>query len=172
MKQLLQRDFLPSDYEQISFQQYQRCRQGQRSVYEYTAEFMRLAERNDLRKTEGQQVVRYLDGLKLQIQDKIGVHVLRNLNEAKNMALRVELMLQDKNTRFDGGRRRYGAEWVDRVGTSSDVAELEKEMGVVENPNGGGEKESDRTLEKRPMESKNPQKNNNPYTKLILEKCY
>ena len=101
---------------------------------------MRLAERNDLRESEGQQVV----------------HVLRNLNEVKNMALRAELMLQDKSTRFGGGRRRYGTEWVDRVGTSSDVVGTEKEMGVVENPSSGGEKESKRTLEKRPMESKNP----------------
>ena len=53
MKQLLQRDFVPPDYEQILFQQYQRCRQGQRSVYEYTAEFMRLAERNNLRRVKG-----------------------------------------------------------------------------------------------------------------------
>ena len=105
MKQLLQRDFLPPDYEQILFQQYQRCRQGQRSVYEYMAEFMRLAEMNDLQESKRQQVAQYLDGLKLQIRDKIGVHVLHNLNEAKNMALRAELMLQDKNTRFDGGRK-------------------------------------------------------------------
>ena len=40
-------------------------------------------------------------------------------------------MLQDKNTRFDGGSRRYGAERVDRVGTRSDVAKTEKETGVV-----------------------------------------
>ena len=53
MKQLLKRDFLPLDYEQILFQQYQRCHQGMRSVYEYMAEFMKLPERNDLRESEG-----------------------------------------------------------------------------------------------------------------------
>ena len=64
MKQLLKKDFISSYYEQILFQQYQRCHQGVRSVHEYTAEFMRLAERNDLRESEDQQAARYLEGLK------------------------------------------------------------------------------------------------------------
>ena len=74
-----------------------------------------------MRESEGQQVVRYLDRLKLQIRDKIGVHVLCNLNEAKNITLRAELMLQDKSTRFDGGNKRFRME-----GSNMSVAEKDK----------------------------------------------
>ena len=53
IKQLFKKDFLPLGYEQILFQQYQRCHQGMRLVYEYNAEFMWLAEQNDLRESKG-----------------------------------------------------------------------------------------------------------------------
>ena len=53
MKQLLKKDFLPPNYEQILFRQYQRCHQGARLVQKYNAKFMRFAERNDLRESEG-----------------------------------------------------------------------------------------------------------------------
>ena len=36
--------------------------------------------------------------------------MLRNLSEAKNIALKGELMLQEKNTRFIGNRTEYGIE--------------------------------------------------------------
>ena len=62
-----------------------KCHQGTRSVHEYTTKFMRLAERNDLRESEGQQAIKYLERLKQQIKDKIGVQAMRNLHEAKNM---------------------------------------------------------------------------------------
>ena len=79
----MKRDFHPLDYEQILFQQYQRCHQGTRLVHEYTVVFMRLAKRNDLRKSKGQQAARYLKGLKPQIRHMIGAQVMRNLHEAK-----------------------------------------------------------------------------------------
>ena len=170
MKQLMKGEFLPPDYEQILFQQYQRCRQRLRTVHEYTAEFMRLSECNDLRESEGQQVARYVDGLKLQIRDKIGVTVLRSMCEAKNMALRAEFMLNDKNTRFDGGGRRYGLERAERSGAYRTVDD--KEKGIVEGPGTGGEKRADRVMEKRPIEPKEGQKQPNPYARPILGKCY
>ncbi|GLT87736.1 hypothetical protein SLE2022_058010 [Rubroshorea leprosula] len=52
IRQKLQARFLPPDYEQYLFSQYQRCAQGQRSVHGYTNEFMRLAACNDLNETK------------------------------------------------------------------------------------------------------------------------
>ena len=85
------------------------CHQGVRTVHKYTAKFMRLAERNDLRESEGQQAARYSKGLKPQIRDKIKVQVMRNLYEAKNLALKAEFMLQDRG-RYESPRRNYGGE--------------------------------------------------------------
>ena len=78
-----------------------------RSIHEYTAEFMRLVERNDLRENEGQWTARYLEGLKPHIRDKIGVQV--NLHEAKNMTLRAKFMSQDRG-RYESSRRNFSSE--------------------------------------------------------------
>ena len=76
MKQLLRGRFLPPDDEQYIFDAYQRCAQGSRSVNEYTVEFLRLAERNQLSESENQQAARYLSGLKQNIRNKIGVQMV------------------------------------------------------------------------------------------------
>ena len=46
--------FLPLDYQQELFRQYQDCRQGTQTVDEYMKEFDRLANRSDLEETEDQ----------------------------------------------------------------------------------------------------------------------
>ena len=80
-----------------------------RSVHKHTAEFMRLAERNDLRESERQHEVRFLEGLKPQIRNKIGMQVMQNVYEAKIMGLKAEFMLQDKG-RYEPPRRNFGGE--------------------------------------------------------------
>ena len=50
---------------------------------------MQLVEKNNFKESEGQQVAKYVDGLKLQIRDKIEVNVVRNLNEERIWFLRL-----------------------------------------------------------------------------------
>ena len=54
MKQLLRVRFLPPDYEQYIFYAYQRCTQDNMRVNDYTAEFFKLEERNQLLESEHQ----------------------------------------------------------------------------------------------------------------------
>ncbi|XP_071708300.1 uncharacterized protein [Rutidosis leptorrhynchoides] len=73
-------------------QRYQSLRQGQKTVAEYTADFLRLASRNNIVETEGQQISRYLFGLRPAIREKIGCQIIMTLTEACNLARRAETM--------------------------------------------------------------------------------
>ena len=84
----------------------QRCTQGSRSLNEYTAEFFRLAKRNQLSESENQQAVRYLSGLKQTIRDKIRVHMVFNLQEAINLSMKAELLIQEQTSSTNYNR--YG----------------------------------------------------------------
>ena len=54
MCQLLRNQFLPPDYDQMLYQQYQDCKETTRFISEYTEEFYRLNAQNDLAETESQ----------------------------------------------------------------------------------------------------------------------
>ncbi|CAN0926693.1 hypothetical protein LINGRAHAP2_LOCUS35491, partial [Linum grandiflorum] len=71
MKQLMLERFLPNDYEKILYKVYVDCVPGRMSVTEYTTEFMRLSEHNELGETEVKKVTRYINGLKGSIQEKM-----------------------------------------------------------------------------------------------------
>ena len=60
---------------------------------EYTTEFLKLAKRNQLLESENQHEVRYLSGFQHTIRDQIGVQMVFNVQEAKNLAMKVELLI-------------------------------------------------------------------------------
>ncbi|XP_028556143.1 uncharacterized protein LOC114581024 [Dendrobium catenatum] len=106
MKQLLRGHFLPTDYEQMLYVQYQHCTQGARSVNEYTEEFYRLSARNNLNESDNQLVARYIGGLKESIQDKLELNAVWSLSQAINYALKIELQ-----TKRQASVRSYRRNW-------------------------------------------------------------
>ena len=93
MKRLLRSRYLPPDYEQILFKQYQDCRQGNRTIETYLEEFHRLSSRNNLLETEAQQVARFVGGLRWAIQDRVAMQIFYTLTEAVALAIKVETQL-------------------------------------------------------------------------------
>ncbi|KAA0059834.1 uncharacterized protein E6C27_scaffold108G001170 [Cucumis melo var. makuwa] len=60
MKKLLKARFLPPNYEQTIYNQYQNCHQGSRSIAEYIEEFHRLSARTNLGENEQHQIARFI----------------------------------------------------------------------------------------------------------------
>ncbi|XP_057509160.1 uncharacterized protein LOC130791849 [Actinidia eriantha] len=70
MRKLMEEQFLPPDYQQELFKQYQECRQRVRTSEAYTEEFYRLSARNNLPESEDQQIARFVNGLRVAIRDQ------------------------------------------------------------------------------------------------------
>ncbi|CAL2266427.1 unnamed protein product [Prunus armeniaca] len=175
MKPLMMERFLPIDYEQILYHMYLGCAQGNRSVSEYTEEFMRLAERNHLTETDNQKVARYNNGLKISIQEKIGMLNIWTLQEAINMALKAELL--EKEKRQTNFRRNTIEASEYATGASSGSGD----KGKVQQQNPGGSpkpttvvqnknfnKGSNRTFNR----GQSRHQSQNPYAKPMTDICY
>ena len=168
MKQLLQNRFLTLDYERYIFYAYQRCTQGSKSVNEYTAEFFRLAKRNQLLECENQQTARYLSGLKRAIRDKIGVQMVFSVQEARNLAMKAELLIleQTHSTNY----RRYGG--VDNKAPNDKGKTTLAVFETVETVNVGVRKGKSVAMEGGKGNTSVPAKNSNPYVRPFGVKCY
>ncbi|KAI5653353.1 hypothetical protein M9H77_30540 [Catharanthus roseus] len=135
---------------------------------------MRLAEMNDLQESEVHQVSRYLDGLKLQFRDRIGVHVVKSVTEAKNLAIKAELMIRDRGgSRIEGNRRTYGNDNFQRSSGEETLRSFADRSKAAQGSNQGTKRKEDKGLGKKVAELKEGQKTaTNPYAKPILSKCY
>lgn len=117
---LMKAGFLPHDYE---YNQYRNCRQGTRTVREYTDEFQCLSSRNNLGETEDQLIARFASGLKTGVQEKMQLHTAVNLSETINMVEHVE-RLSAKSWKYSS------------TGTSSSNKDVPTQPATV----GGGKK--------------------------------
>ncbi|CAL9020607.1 unnamed protein product [Prunus brigantina] len=180
MKLLMMERFLPTDYEQIlylhkHYRMYLGCAQGARSVSEYTEEFMRLAERYHLTETDNQKVARYNNGLKIYIQEKIGMHNIWTLQEAINMALKAELL--EKEKRQPNFRRNTTEASEYTPGASSGSGEKGKAQ--QQNPGGStkpatvGQNKNFNEVSSRNYNRGQPRnQSQNPYAKPMTDICY
>ncbi|KVI11027.1 hypothetical protein Ccrd_010567 [Cynara cardunculus var. scolymus] len=67
---------------------YWECIQGMKTITKYTTEFLRLSKCIEIVETEGQKVVRYINGLKGSLQNKIGLHDVWTITKAFSLIIK------------------------------------------------------------------------------------
>jgi hypothetical protein len=92
--------FIPRDYQISLFRRMQNLRQKLMTVKEYTEEFYRLNIRVGHREKNDKKVARYMNGLRYDIQDDMSMATNRTVEDAYQMALKVE----EKLSRNQGQR--------------------------------------------------------------------
>ena len=157
---MLRARFLPPDYEQTLFQQYQNCRQGSRTVAAYTEEFQRLQARNELSETEAQQVARFIRGLRVAIQDRVSLQAIFSITEAINSATRAEAQLDRTHTRNQLPNR--GSLDSSRTALNKEKQPVTSLPPIATN----------REVSNSSGPTENTTRNPNPYEKPIIDKCY
>ncbi|PRQ42827.1 putative nucleotidyltransferase, Ribonuclease H [Rosa chinensis] len=172
MKQLMMERFLPDDYEQILYRLYIECVQGTRTVADYTAEFLRYSERNELGETEGQKVAHYISGLKPSIQERIGLQTVHTMAEVTNLALKAELL--EKPSRASSFQRYNYQRSADLVNasTAKGITTLQRAENAFKASNppfkGAGSSNTSSGVQNRAPN----QRFNNPYARPTGDVCY
>lgn len=93
MKARLHENFIPLNFAQSIFMQFNTLQQGNRNAIDYTEDFYKLMARNSIQELEEQFVARYVNGLKLTIRDEVEMQQLWRINDAYQLGVKVELNL-------------------------------------------------------------------------------
>lgn len=189
MPQLLRSQFLPSNYEQLLYQQYQNCSQQNHSVREYTEEFHRLSARNNIQESEIHHVARYTGGLRRSIQEHVNLRDLWTLSEAINLAYRVELQQTQTPYRASTSSQPYQQTYSPPNQTyfpppNSTYQPLTHPPNQIQpnssshtnHPHSDLHNSTPKTIGKQPTHlpntNPNPNLNPNPYARPTVGKCY
>ena len=90
--------FLPSDYHISLFRQMKNLRQRLMTVKEYTIEFYKVSIRAGKIQDTTEKIARYINGLRMEIQDEISILSPKRVEEAYQMALKAEEKLLRKKS--------------------------------------------------------------------------
>ncbi|KAI0530516.1 hypothetical protein KFK09_000060 [Dendrobium nobile] len=170
MKQLLRGHYLPTDYEQMLYLQYQHCVQGNRSVNDYTEEFYRLSARNNLNESTNQLVARYIGGLREAIQDKLELNTIWSLSQAVNYAIKEEMQLS-RHTR--GSQSRRNSETIaEQNRFSNSVTPTSNKQQIATQAVNASYNPGNRTMEHKGVQKGKLQTKENLYVKPTNIKCF
>jgi hypothetical protein len=92
----MKENFIPRDYQITLFRRMQNLRQKLMTVKEYTEEFYKLNIRAGHRESDDENVARYMNGLRCDIQDEMSMATIRTVEDAYQMALKAEEKLSHK----------------------------------------------------------------------------
>ena len=96
--------FIPRDYQITLFRRMHNLRQKLMRVKEYTEEFYQLNIIASHQESDDEKVARYLNGLRYDIQDELSMKTIRMVEDAYQMALKVEEKLSHKQGQRGRGR--------------------------------------------------------------------
>ena len=105
MKKLMKTRFLPLDYEQILYQEYQNCKQLSRSILAYTEKFYRVQTRKALNESEAYSISRYKNCLRWDIEEKLSVQSFHKLTDVVLAAERVEHLMERGRTKSHASQK-------------------------------------------------------------------
>ena len=100
----VKKKFLPADYQVSLLRKMQNLKQKDMTVKEYTKEFYRLDIRSGHVDDDVEKIVRYINGLRFEIQDEISFVKLESVEEAYQYALKDEEILTKKHEQRQRGR--------------------------------------------------------------------
>jgi hypothetical protein len=124
--------FIPRDYQISLFRRMQNLRQKLMTVKEYTEEFYRLNIRAGHRESNDEKVVRYMNGLRYEIQDEISMETIRTVEDAYQLALKAEEKLSRKQSQRGRGRSHPRGKAVAQDKYQKPKEEWKKPQGKVE----------------------------------------
>ena len=97
MKAEVKKQFVPDDYEVLINQRLQNLKQRDMDVSGYTQEFHNLTLRAKVNETSKQKLARYVNGLKISIQDELTLINLESVHQCFNLALKIEEKLKRRS---------------------------------------------------------------------------